>query len=178
MASARIYEDTRQQARKHDAKHAWWAAHGVEVVSRKLDFGDYMADGSNVSVDTKRSIAELAQDVGRDHARFGREMDRAREAGHRLVVLVDAPPRYRTADDLALWTSDHCMACPVRRGGHCDPHAKGRCSRHSTAKPLQGARLASTVAAMAEHRGAAVELCAREDAARRVCELLGVEYDY
>ena len=172
-----IVEDSRQQAHKHDAKHAWWAAHGVEVVTKKLDFGDYMADGSNVSVDTKRSIAELAQNVGRDHARFAREMDRARDAGCRLVVLVDAPPRYRTVDDLALWTSDHCMACGVRRGGHCDPHAKGRCGRHSTVKPIQGARLASTVARMAADHGAAVELCGRDEAAKRICELLGVDYE-
>ena len=79
-----LYEDTRQVLGKHDRKNEWWRSHGVEVVRRKLDFGDYMVDGSNVSVDTKRNISEVAMDCGRDHDRFAREMDRAREAGYRL----------------------------------------------------------------------------------------------
>ena len=57
-----IYEDSRQQAGKHEAKHAWFAAHGIELVRKKLDTGDYATDGSNVLVDTKRNIAEVAMD--------------------------------------------------------------------------------------------------------------------
>ena len=54
-----VFEDTRQQAKKHENKHRWWDAHGVTYQRKTLDFGDYMdASGlSNISVDTKRSIA-------------------------------------------------------------------------------------------------------------------------
>lgn len=174
-----IIEDTRQQAHKHDAKHAWWAAHGVEVLERDraLPFGDYMTEGSNVVVDTKRSIAEIAQNVTRDHRRFADECDRARDAGYRLVVLVDAPARYETLPDLCAWMNDHCGACNVRRGGHCDPSTKGRCPRHKTVKPVQGPRLSSTLLKMERDHGVRFELCRREDAAKRICELLGVSYD-
>ena len=94
---AKIYEDTRQQSGKHENKARWWEGHGVEVERAKLDFGDYMAaDGSsNIVVDTKRSIDEVAMDCGRDHARFVREMERAKAAGCRLVVLIEVGRPYK-----------------------------------------------------------------------------------
>lgn len=173
-----IIEDTRQQAHKHDAKHQWWDEHGVEWRERAeaLPFGDYMAEGSNVCVDTKRSLAELAQNLGRDHRRFAAECDRAREAGYRLVVLVDAPG-FATAEDVAGWTNDHCAHCKYLRMGRCDPHSSGRCMRHRTVKPMQGERLASTMRKTEEHHGVRFALCEPADAARAICELLGVEYD-
>ena len=177
MGTNRLTEDSRQQKGKHNTKHAWWREHGVEVERRKLDFGDYMTEGSNVVVDTKRSIAEIAQNVTRDHRRFADECDRARDAGYRLVVLVDAPARYATLADLCAWVNDHCAACNVRRGGHCDPSTKGRCPRHKTVKPVQGPRLSSTMQKMERDHGVRFELCSREDAAKRICELLGVDYD-
>ena len=88
---AKIYEDTRQQVHdgdKHAAKHEWWAAHGVEVERRKLDFGDYMAEGSNRSIDTKRDIYEMMANIGSGYRRIDHECARAREAGYRLVFLV------------------------------------------------------------------------------------------
>lgn len=172
---ARIIEDTRQQAGKHARKHAWWAAHGVEVVRRKLDFGDYVAPGSNVSVDTKRSISELAMDVGRDHARFAREMDRARAAGWRLVVLVEAGHPYRTLADLAGWTSDVCRRCEWRRAGVCDPATARRCISHR-GKPLQGPQVAAICRSMSINHGVIFEFARPCDSARLICDLLGVTY--
>jgi len=78
---ATIVEDTRQKVGKHGLKNAWWAAHGVDVVRRKLDFGDYLYGPSNVVVDTKQDLMALAMDLGRDHARFVRECERAAGAG-------------------------------------------------------------------------------------------------
>lgn len=58
-----------------------------------LPFGDYMLEGSNISIDTKQDVQEVAGNIGRDHARFVRECDRARAEGYRLVILVEEPPR-------------------------------------------------------------------------------------
>lgn len=175
-----IYEDSRQQQAhgdKHAAKHAWWAAHGVEVVRRKLDFGDYMADGSNVSVDTKKGVAEAAQNIcSSQHARFARECDRAAAAGCRLVVLVECRG-FGCIADVRRWTNDHCVRCSVHHASGCDPRKGGRCPRHGTLKPPQGPRVAAAMETMERDRGVRFMFCRPSDSARVICDLLGVDYE-
>lgn len=167
--------DTRQQEGKHEVKHRWFESHGITLVRMKLDFGDYMTDGSNVSIDTKRDLLELVQCVGRDHARFGREMDRARDAGYRLVILTETPI-VRSVESLAGWTNDRCMRCMFRRRG-CDPHeGSGRCMA-GHARPMQGPQLAKSCMTMARNHGCSFEFVHPRDSAKRICELLGLEVD-
>ena len=172
-----IYEDTRQHHGKHELKHEWWAAHGVTVHRLKLDFGDYMADGSNVSVDTKRSVDEIAQNIGgKAHGRFRRECERAADAGYRLVILVENDEGIADVGDLLGWINGHCRACVLIR--KCKPsNPNGKCARHGTMKPIQGDRLARAMSTMAAKYGVMFRFCTPEDAARDVCELLGVDYD-
>lgn len=174
-----IIEDTRQQmARgdKHSTKHAWFEAHGVQIVRAKIDFGDYITSGSNIAVDTKRSVDELAQNLVRDHERFKRECVRARDAGWRLVILVE-DGRFEKPGELAKWTNTHCVKCAWRRRSECKPRATGKCPRHGTRKPPHGDRLARIMQVMEERYGVRFEFCKPEDAAKRICELLGVGYD-
>lgn len=169
-----IVEDTRQQHGKHEHIERWMAAHGVEFRPRALalPFGDYASDnGSNVAVDTKKDIQELAMDVGRDHARFVRECERAREAGHRLVVLVESSARYNDRVELARWVSDVCRRCRM-----CDPRLSVRCRRYRV-RPMQGATLAKIVDAIERRHGVRFEFVSRARCARRICELLGEEVD-
>ena len=181
--SKTIYIDTRQHKGKHETKHRWFAEHGVMTKRRKLDFGDYMADGSNRSVDTKASVDEIAQNInGKEHARFRRECERARDAGHRLYILVENGHGYESMGDVVRWTNGHCAACHLRatdkRPDGCkplDPH--GRCPRHGTLKPIQGARLYKAMETMGNRYGVRFLFCAPQDAARIVCELLGVDYE-
>lgn len=169
-----IYIDTRQKVGKHDHKHGKWEAQGIELVPRALSFGDYMAPDSNISVDTKMSIQELAMDVGKDHARFVREIERANAAGHRLVVLVEAPRRYTTVGNLFAWKSGVCCRC--RYSKVCNPReVKGRRCRRGT-KPMQGDTLAKIANSLAERHGVVFEFCTKGEAAKRICELLGVPY--
>ncbi len=169
-----LIEDTRQQAGKHENKNRWWAAHGIEVVRRKLDFGDYATEGSNIIIDTKRSIAEVAMDVGRDHARFARELDRAREAGYRLVILVEVGSPYRSVEGVAGWTSVACQQCDQRRHGYCNPRASMGCRKYRR-KPMQGPQVARIMQTMAEEHGCVWEFAHPMHSAKRICELLGLE---
>ena len=174
MANAVII-DTRQQDGKHVHKDEWFAAHGINIVRRKLDFGDYMADGSNVSVDTKRNVAEIAQNIsGKNHARFKRECIRAQDAGYRLVVLVENLDGYTQLSHVAAWTNTHCRHCNLMRQRVCDPRANGKCLRHKTLKPIQGPRLAKAMSTMEKRYGVRFEFCKPKNAAKRICELLGV----
>ena len=76
-----IQEDTRQQAGKHNIKHAYFDDNEIGVVRCKLPFGDY-APIPPVSVDTKKDMDEIAQNIcGKEHRRFVNECKAARDAG-------------------------------------------------------------------------------------------------
>lgn len=171
-----IYEDTRQQKGKHKAKRQWFEAHGIEVVSRKLDTGDYATDTSNVLVDTKRNLAEVAMDVGRDHDRFARELARARDAGYRLVILVEVGFPYRTTADVARWTNDACKRCDYYKRLMCDPSASGRCRKYH-GKPMRGSTMAKIITSLERDYDCRFEYVNPRYSARRICELLGVSYE-
>lgn len=173
-----IYEDTRQQKGKHDIKHAWWASHGVPVAVRKLDFGDYMADGSDISVDTKRSVDEIAQNInGKNHERFKNECLRAAAADCRLVVLVENRDGIEDYNGLRNWMNTHCRMCGVRSRVHCIPFDGKKCERHGTRKPIQGPRLATAMQTMSLRYGVDFMFCKPSESARIICELLGVGYE-
>ena len=163
--------DTRQQAGKHTHVDRWLEAHGIEYEYRKLDFGDYQrADGlSNVSIDSKKDVQELAGNLGRDHARFTRECERAAAAGYRLVILVEQHPEYNGVGAGA-WTNGLCARC--RR---CNPRDRGRGCQKYRFKPIQGPQLAAIMSTMERKYGVRFEFCSRRDTARRICELLGIE---
>ncbi len=167
-----IVEDTRQQAGKHDHIARWMEAHGVEFAQRAsaLPFGDYVREGSNVSIDTKKDVQELAMDVGRDHARFVREAERAAEAGYRLVVLIEQHPEYNDRSRLYTWM---CFAC--RRCRKCNPFKQGRCTRYRS-KPMNGPTVAKIIARLETDHGMRFEFCDKRRTAPRICEILGEPY--
>lgn len=172
-----IIEDTRNKVGHHSIKHEWWEAHGVEVVRRKLDYGDYArADpGFNIYIDTKQDVQELAGNCGREHARFVRELERARVDGSRLYILVEEHESYNERQDMARWVCRTCRMCPEFRAKRCDPNAD-KC-RARRAKPMNGATLKKIVDKLEMEHGMRLMFCKRGDTARTICDLLGVEYD-
>lgn len=170
-----IYIDTRQKIGKHTNIDGWLDAHHVPYEYRKLDFGDYMVGGSNISVDTKQGLSEVAADVGRDHDRFAREMERARDAGYRLVILVECGAPYRSTADVYHWTNDACRRCKWYRRLQCDPVSAVQCRAYRH-RPIKGRTVARIIETMEQHYGCRFEYCDPRSTARRICELLGVSY--
>ena len=92
---------------------------GIPHTSTKLLFGDYMDyNRPGLVIDRKQTIAELAKNVTGDkeeRARFRAELERAKAAGARLVILVEQN-KYKDRDrwvsvrdvsDLMLWTGPY-----------------------------------------------------------------------
>lgn len=192
MDGAILYEDTLQQVHdgdKHAKKHEWLDAHGIKVVRVRFDgkhepvpvsFGDYYRAGSNVVVDTKRNIAEIAANInGEQHTRFREECRRAQRDGYRLIVLIENAENVGDLHDLTAWTNTHCRFCGHYRGGKCKPKSRDvkRCKRHNTRKPVQGERLAKAMSTMADKYGVRFMFCKPEESAKTICDLLGVRYE-
>lgn len=172
MTSIQI--DTRQQSHKHDHVDGWLKNHGIEYFYKKLDFGDYasVGNGGNVSVDTKQDLDELAGNLGREHARFSRECQRAIAAGYRLVVLVECGERYGDADVLGRWLGRACRKC--RR---CDPLDPSTICARYRAKPMNGSRMLPIMAGLERKYGTRFMFCDKRDTARTICDLLGVRHE-
>lgn len=114
-----IQEDSRQQAGKHDIKHAAFGSAGDTIIRCKLPFGDY-ALPPTVAVDTKASMQEIAQNIGgtrEEHERFKRELIAARDAGCHLYVLVENDEGITSLEEVAYWTNPRLGISPKAING-------------------------------------------------------------
>lgn len=85
-----ILIDTREKPQAIANIKKYFDAHGIKYESKKLDFGDYMTDEhGGISIDRKQNIDELAKNCTVEHERFRRELERARNAGAKLIILVE-----------------------------------------------------------------------------------------
>ena len=147
-----ILEDTRQQAAKHENKHSYFASEGITVIRSKLPFGDYALWGGTISVDTKASVEEIADNIGgKAHNRFREECKLAQTLGGQLVILVENRNGFECIDDVIGWINPN-----VRK----------------TARSIDGPRLAKAMHTMSERYGVRFEFCTPEESGRRVIELL------
>lgn len=148
-----IQEDSRQQAGKHEIKHEAFKASGHQLVRSKVLIGDYCRP-PEVAIDTKASMAEIAQNIGgggAEHQRFINELKLAKEVGCRLYILVENEDGARSIADVARWRNPRTEYSP-------------RC--------IQGPRLAKAMATIEERYGCRFRFCRPEAAAEIIVELL------
>lgn len=148
-----LIEDTRNQRGKHEKKHAVWQQMGVRLRRCKLPYGDY-ALPPKVSVDTKASISEIAQNIGgakAEHKRFIAECKAAQEDGCKLYVLVENTEGVVDIDDLVRWRNPRTEYSP-----NC----------------IQGPRLAKAMHTIEERYECTFMFCAPEEAAEIIVDLL------
>ena len=146
-----IQEDSRQQAGKHEIKHAFFAANGIELLRCKLPFGDY-APVPPVSVDTKADMNEIAANIcGKEHKRFINECKAAKAAGCQLVILVENDLGISCLSEVHNWINPRVVYSP-----NC----------------VQGPRLQKAMETISERYGVRFEFCAPEEAAGRIVELI------
>ena len=113
---SRIISDTREKKNQHVLKY--FEERGVDYIIRKLDYGDYQdEEHTEICVDRKQNIAELAKNCTVEAERFKKELERAQRANSRLVILVEQN-RYKDRDewvqvndiaDLMLWSNPHTI---------------------------------------------------------------------
>ena len=96
-----IIEDTRNKAGKHENKHKHWDKTGLKWLRSSLPFGDYWPT-PKVAIDTKQDIQEIAGNMcgaAKEKRRFRAECEKARDAGCKLIYLIE-DHRYERIEDL------------------------------------------------------------------------------
>ena len=87
----------------------YFEKHGIAYIVQKLDVGDYTYPGSNIAVDRKQNLDEVARNLTNrsDSARFWREVRRAYRSGVKLVILVESGPSVLSINDVPKWKSKY-----------------------------------------------------------------------
>ena len=146
-----IQEDTRQQTGKHNIKHAYFDGAGVGVVRSKLPFGDY-APVPPVSIDTKKDMDEIAQNIcGSSHRRFINECKAARDAGCKLIILVENTVGINDISQVHTWKNPRSCYSP-----NC----------------VQGPRLQKAMETISSRYGAEFQFCRPDEAGETIIRII------
>ena len=147
-----IVEDSRQKSGMHEIKHSHFEQMGVQLIRNMLPFGDY-ALPPTVSIDTKANMAEIASNIGSDHQRFKRECIAARDAGCKLIILVENTEGITSVEEVHKWINPEVIYRP---------------------RAITGERLQKAMQTMHERYGVEFMFCEPDEAAEKIMELLGV----
>lgn len=134
-------------------KHQAFAAEGDKLIRCKLPVGDY-ALFPKISIDTKESMAEIAQNIGgstQEHNRFRNELKLAKEYGCQLFVLVENEDGIEDLEQVQYWDNPRSAF---------------------SEKAIQGPQLFRAMTTMQERYGVVFLFCRPSEAAGTIKELL------
>lgn len=115
-----IYVDTREKPHAIRSILAHFEAEGVEIVRQALPEGDYtLALDASFVIDRKQNLAELCGNLTWERGRFMRELERAKEKGKTLCILVENCPGVLDMADVARWMNPRHGVSPKGISG---PH--------------------------------------------------------
>ena len=171
-----LLEDSRNKIDKHDLKHKYFEEHGIEVRRTKLYVGDYtLPTNQSVCIDTKADLQECVLDIcGAEHARFRAECIRAKEAGIRLIILVEEDQ----TDKNGQYVVNHLADVHKWHNPRLDIKEKRDGVWHQKyPRATTGMTLKKAMITMVYRYGITFEFCRKKDAGRKILELLGVDYE-
>lgn len=129
---------------------------GNDCRVQKLDTGDYQIDGlPGVVLDRKKDLQELCSNVCQQHARFQRELARAREQGIKLVFLCEHGRDIKTLDDVRRWKNPRIAKSP---------------------RATTGEQLYKSMMTMIDRYGVSFHFCNKPDTGKTIVRLL-VQYN-
>lgn len=113
-----IVHDTRDQAGKHKNVDDYLLKAGHKIVRSKMYVGDVTRlDNQTVCIDLKRNLQEVCGNLTQQHERFVRECVRAKDAGIKLVILVEHGCGIKTLQDVDGWVNPRLKVSPYAVSG-------------------------------------------------------------
>lgn len=142
-----IWVDTREHKGKNTHILSAFYAVGADYEEHKLDEGDYMLEGGNITIDRKKDLEEISGNLCNKDRRFWREARRAHDKGLKLIVLIEEPD-ILSIKDVKEWKSKYSR--------------------------VTGHNLADQMFRLHISHGVEFLFCDKVQAGRRIMELLGV----
>lgn len=100
-----LLQDHREKHGHHNSIESYCKKNNIEIKRCRLNVGDYMFPNGTISVDTKQSLLELANDLYRDKLALNKKYKKCLQDGIKLIVLVEEPIGSLT--ELTKWRSPH-----------------------------------------------------------------------
>lgn len=167
-----IIEDTGQQAGQHENIRAYCEQHGIILRRQKLNVGDYII-APKVSVDTKKGMEEVYNNLVQDHDRFRRECIRAQEDGTRLIILIENSDGFRSLDDVLLWRNPRVDKYYEKYAFALAAPKHGKSDIRIPKPPMDNKRLVRIMETMHDRYGVEWMFCSTAETGAKVVELLG-----
>lgn len=103
-----IIVDSREKKNSHILKY--FITHDIDYVVQKMDVADYQIQGKeNLVIDRKQNLDELSRNLTNrsDHARFWKEVRRAKERGIKMIILCEHGGQIKDITSVANWKSKY-----------------------------------------------------------------------
>ena len=95
----KIICDTRERKNQHILKY--FEKKNIEYETKKVDEGDYKLEGKDtICIERKGNLNEIMANI--TQARFKRELERAKQKGVKLIVLIENSSNINSIDDIPL----------------------------------------------------------------------------
>lgn len=113
-----IQIDTREKQKAIQKIVAEFDKREIPYFSSKLYVGDYMnLDNPRIIIDRKQNLAELCQNVVQGHKRFTGELQRAVDAGIKLIILCEHGGSIKKLEDVMNWKNPRLKISPMAVSG-------------------------------------------------------------
>ena len=113
-----IQIDTREKQKAIQKIVDEFDKHEIPYFSSKLYVGDYMnLDNPRIIIDRKQNLAELCQNVVQGHKRFRGELQRAVDAGIKLIILCEHGGSIKKLEDVINWKNPRLKISPMAVSG-------------------------------------------------------------
>ena len=168
-----IVRDTRDRIGKHDNVDNGLIALGHKIVRTKLYVGDVsLLNNQTICIDLKQGLSECYNNIIQQHQRFVHECIRAKQAGIKLIILVEESG-IETVCDVSKWINKRSVKWEKLR----DAHRQGRRMNEplSPYPPVSSERLAKAMQTISDRYGVEWRFCDKSETAKKICELLGLE---
>lgn len=125
---------------------------GVKYIRSKLYVGDYMSlDNPRLVIDRKQNLLEVCNNVVQEHDRFAAELKRAKEAGIKVIILVEHGYGIKTLTDVVNWENPRLKTSPYA---------------------VSGERLYKLMRQMSSYYDAEFQFCTKAQTGKKIIELL------
>ena len=113
-----IQVDSREKARAIKSILAEFDRQKAQYYISKLYVGDYMnLSNPRLIIDRKQNLSEVYSNLCQQHKRFTDELQRAQEAGIKLIILVEHGCGIKTLEDVKGWYNPRLKVSPYAWDG-------------------------------------------------------------
>lgn len=143
-----VIVDSREKKNSHILKY--FIQHDIDYTIKKMDVADYQIEGKDsLVIDRKQNLDELSRNLTNrsDHARFWKEVRRAKERKLKMIVLCEHGGQIKDIKSVANWNSKY--------------------------SPVSGRHLMEEIYRVHIAYGVEFIFCDKRSTGRRIIELLG-----